>query len=192
MYQIPGTIFSFEYTVIQSRHLPYITYCYHCYYEEVQSSHQPLTCNFLFFFHSDNSTQDVKFIEQIYCVTLVWKQIQYGLATVYIHVHLVENHVLWDMSVTWSLHTVPASPRSLKKITWELFLWNRFSFLKNSSIFYNLIKEEQYSSPFGDTFFISEITYSVIKRLSKGRGLGWTELKEVEVCSALASLPGLH
>jgi len=96
------------------------------------------------------------------------------------------------MSVTWSLHTVPASPRSLKKITWELFLWNRFSFLKNSSIFYNLIKEEQYSSPFGDTFFISEITYSVIKRLSKGRGLGWTELEEAEVCSALASLPGLH
>lgn len=87
---------------------------------------------------------------------------------------------------------MPASPRSLKKITWELFLWNRFSFLKNSSIFYNLIKEEQYSSPFGDTFFISEITYSVIKRLSKGRGLGWTELEEAEVCSALASLPCLH
>ena len=138
------------------------------------------------------SIDHVKFIDQIYCATLVWKQIQYGLARVYIHVHLVENHVLWDLSVTWSLHTEPASPRSPKKITWELFLWNGFSFLKNSSLFYNLIKEEQYSSPLGDTFFISEITYSVIKRLCKGRGLGWAELKEVEVCSALPSLPGLH
>ena len=86
---------------------------------------------------------------------------------------------------------MPASPRSLKKIPWELFLRNGFSFLKNSSIFYNLIKEEQYSSPSGDTFFISEITYSVVS-LSKGKGLGWTELKEVEICSAFAYLPDLH
>ena len=127
-------------------------------------------------FYSSMETNSVWFGHSLYPCSLGWEACPCG-----------------TLSVTWSLHMVTTLPGSPKRITWEQFLWIEFSFLKNSSIFYNLVKvkEGQYSSPRGGTFFISEITYSVMKSLCKGRGLDWVDLKEVELCSSLTSLPCL-